>query len=178
MGCTSSRLASQASHRPRSGPSHEQPQMSHCHIPLPPPKHPKHAEAYYAFVNKPPKPPPHVARGRTANKHAPRAYDPYDSPYSRMHYSNGKSQNQAHNQYKRKHVANRITMRDVSPPRHMNELPRGNASYAYRDVSPLGTSRFERPFERPARTYAVKGRGRVAAGATFRDGGIGGWENW
>lgn len=177
MGCASSQLSSHASHRPRGGPTHEQPQMSHWDIPVPP-KHAEHAKAYYAYVNEQPKPPSPVARGRAANKSAPRAaYDPYDSPYSRAHYGNGKSQTLAHNQYPLEGPY-RIEMRDVSPPRNMSELPRRNASHADRDVSPLGTSRFEQPFERLARTYAGKGRGRSAAGATFRNGGIGTWENW
>lgn len=49
-----------------------------------------------------------------------------------------------------------------SPPRHVNEV----------------ASRFEQPFERPARVYVAEGRGRFATGATFRNGRIGDWENW
>lgn len=177
MGCASSRPASHASHRPRGGPPHEQPQMSDYDIPFSPPKQAHHAQAYYTYVNEPLKPHPPVARGRAANTHAPRAYDPYDSPYSRAHYGNGKSQAQVHGQYKPTDGMHRLSNRGISPPRHRNEIPRRIASHAYRDVSPLGTSRFEQPFERPARVYAGKGRGRVTAAATFRDDGIGGWEH-
>lgn len=177
MGCTSSRPTSHVSHRPRGSPTHEQPQMSHWELPVPD-KYAEHAKECYACVNGPPKPPPSVARGRAANKPAPRAaYDPYDSPYSRARYRTGKSQTLAHNQYLIEGPY-RISMREVSPPQKMNELPRRNASNAYRDVSPLGTSRFEQPFQRPARTYARKGRRRSAAEAVFGKGGIGTWENW
>lgn len=178
MGCASSRSASHAAHRPRGSQPHEHPQMPHYDIPSPSQKNHRYAQAYYTYVKEPSKPPPPIVRGREANKYCPREYDPYDSPYSRAHYGNGKSRTQVHDQYKPTDGTYRISMRDVSPPRQTKELPRRNASHAHRDVSPLGTSRFEQPFKRPARAYAGKGRGRVAAGATFRDGGIGGWENW
>lgn len=170
MGCASSRPVHH-NHRPgggqRSHHPHKHPQMSYHHI-THPPKRPK-ANTYH--VSKPPKPPPPVARGRTTHtqKYAP--YNPYDLPYSQRNYrTNGKYHAQHKPQYKPQYTSTR----DVSPPRHRNEMPRRNASHRYRDVSPLGSSRFERPFER-----AYVGRGRAATvGATFRESGIGGWEHW
>ncbi|KAJ4993833.1 hypothetical protein SVAN01_00887 [Stagonosporopsis vannaccii] len=64
--------------------------------------------------------------------------------------------------------------RGVSPPRHRKEMPRRHPSYRYRDVSPLGTSYFEQPFER---AYISGVRRRPAMEANFQ-GGIGGWEVW
>lgn len=81
-------------------------------------------------------------------------------------------------------------MRDVSPPRHRNELPRRNPSFRYRDVSPLGTSRFEQPFRRTCagREMEVGGnsasggvgsvRWEAKVGSNFTSGGIGEWEHY
>lgn len=65
--------------------------------------------------------------------------------------------------------------RGVSPPRHRNEMPRRYPSHRYRDVSPLGSSRFEQPF---ARAYVGGARrGPAPMEANFRR-GVGGWEIW
>lgn len=188
MGCASSRAQHHSRPRCVQHPNqpHEQPHMSYYDATQP--AKPSESEINTAHVPEPepepPKPPPPVARPHVRNRYAPRAsYNPYDSPYSQRNYTmdtNGKSLTHTHT---RAHAlcvpqqsAQCTTSRDVSPPRHRSEMPRRCTSHQHRDVSPLGSSRFERPFER---AHVGSGQGRVTTvGATFGDGGIGGWENW
>lgn len=176
MGCTSSRSASHTTHRPRGHRPHEEP-----HVPFYGNTHASpHYKPSYANTTELPRPPPSAARGRARDRYAPRAsYDPYDSPYSQRNYTEGNGK-----YYAQIHLQNQpvrephVPTRRISLPRHRNEMPRRNPSYRYRDVSPLGTSRFEQPFERPAWARTREGSGRVAVEATFRNGDIGGWENY
>lgn len=108
--------------------------------------------------------PPPVVRGRlTHHQNSSSTHQHYASPSYANHDGHGES----HARY--------VRIRDVSPPRHGNELPRRHASHSYRDVSPLGSSRFERPFE-----HAYFGNRKTATGmgCNFGGGGVGGWENW
>ena len=150
MGCASSRPASNNSHRTRGG--HESP-FNYT------------GPDMLSFdIKSMPRPPPPVARGRSQSPYKPSAsHKHYPAPsYSRCD-RHGKS-----------HPCD-THARGISPPRHRNEMPRRHASHRYRDVSPLGSSRFEQPFER---AYLGNGKMGTTTGCSFRSGGIGGWENW
>ncbi|KAF2628095.1 hypothetical protein BU25DRAFT_448085 [Macroventuria anomochaeta] len=158
MGCASSRPASHTSHPPIGG--HH---SSHRHI---------HADMSsfdtYRGTSYTPKPPPPVARGHSPHHHSP--YKPFDFYISHNHHGEYGKSTSIH--YPQTHTC---YARDISPPRHRNEMPRRHANHRYRDVSPLGSSRFEQLF---GRAYIGNGRIGVTAGCNFRGGGIGGWENW
>lgn len=108
--------------------------------------------------------PPPVMRGRLAHhQNSSSTHQQYASSSYANH--DGHSESYAHY----------VRIRDVSPPRHRNELPRRHASHRYRDVSPLGSSRFERPFERAH--FGDRKTERMMR-CNFEGGGVGGWENW
>lgn len=65
-------------------------------------------------------------------------------------------------------------LRDVSPPRNRNEMPRRRPTRNHRSVSPLGSS----SFERPARVFLGQGKMGSTEGCSFRHGGIGSWEHY
>lgn len=155
MGCASSRPISHTSRRTHCG---QYPSYKHTNTGM------SSLDSFFAV----PEPPPPIARGRSTHRHdiyshkhyPPPSYDPY-SGYGKSHI-----------QYAPTHT--RFT-RDISPPRHRNERPRRHASHRYRDVSPLGSSRFEQPFER---AYIGNKRIGRTAGCNFAQGGIGSWEHW
>ena len=160
MGCASSRPVSHTSHRAHRGqhPSYKQTDIGMSNL-----------DDFFTIR----KPPPPIARGRSQHRAGPYSYSShkhYQTPAPSYNpYNNcGKS----HAQYAPKHTHH---TRDISPPRHRNEMPRRHASHRYRDVSPLGSSRFEQPFER---AYVGNGRIGRTAGCNFAKGGVGSWEHW